>query len=108
MHSPFSEEISNLLNTCDTEVVGVCIFEQSYEPKYRPFHLLGLLGITLPYIIPEFFFSGNKTIYSSLYFNVVNGTTEGLIYNQFNDPFNKRIIQDLFLKSLLNTFPKHD
>lgn len=108
LHSPLSDEISKLLSTCKSDVVGVCIFEQAFEPKYRPFHLLGLLGITLPYVIPEFFFSGNKTIYSSIYFNVINGTIERLIYDRFNDPFKKRIIQDSFLKSLLITFPEHD
>lgn len=106
--SPFSDELSSLMKLTDSEVVGVCVFEHAYEPRYKPFHLLGLLGVTLPYIIPEIFYSGNKTIFSSLYFNADNGVTEGLVYNRFRDPYSNYIIEHSFAESILITYSKDD
>lgn len=108
VNSIFSDEIANQLTSASSEIVGISIYEHAYEPTYRSFYLIGLFGVTLPYVIPEFFYSGNKAIFSSLYFDASNGTTKGLIYHRINDPFNERIIQNSFLESILITFPKND
>jgi hypothetical protein len=108
VQSPFSDELAEILQASKADIVGVCLYEHAYEPRYKPFHLLGLLGITLPYVIPEFFYSGNKAIFSSLYFDPLTGTTKGMVYNRFNDPFNKRIIQNSFLESISKSFSNND
>ncbi len=99
-HSVFSDDLVQLSNHLETDALGVFIYEHAFEPRYKPFHLIGLAVVTLPYIIPEIFFSGNRTIASSLVIDPTTGETIQLTNRRYRDPYSSLLVQQAFLDEI--------
>lgn len=99
-HAVFSDDFVNLSNHIQTDLLGSFVYEHAYEPRYKPFHLLGLAVVTLPYIIPEIFFSGNRTIASSVIIDSKTGETIQLTNRRYRDPYSSLMVQQAFLDEI--------
>ena len=89
---------SEILN--QNENIGIILYEHKYKPRIRDFDFIGVFVITLPYVIPEFFYRGHYSNFSSFYFNSKTGLLTSNSYRNINDPFNVPLFKNQLLESL--------
>lgn len=97
-----SEEIAQRSITNDN-LIGFGFYNHAYRPQLRGFHLLGLLGVTLPYILPELFYRGNKTQTIVFIFDPKTGRMINSSNRKYNDSYSQLTIQNDIINTTLNT-----
>ena len=97
-----SDAISGMKTSGADHLLGIGIYNHAYRPQLRSFHLLGLAGVTLPYIIPELFFRGHKTQIILFVFDPKTGDMIDSSNRKYNDSFSYLNIQNDILNSSLN------
>lgn len=83
-------------------LLGFGFYNHAYRPKLRGFHLIGLVGVTLPYVLPELFFRGHKTQTIVFLFNAETGEMVNHINRKYNDSFSKYNLHNDILNTTLN------
>ena len=79
-------------------------YENQFKPRMRGIYFTGLFVVPLPYLIPEFFYSGHHSLFASFYFSSKTGQMEGVSYSQFKDPCNRFIFRNILFQSLTSTY----
>ncbi|MCE3297000.1 MAG: hypothetical protein K0R65_2714 [Crocinitomicaceae bacterium] len=105
IHPVLSEK---LIDADGNKAESFCIgkYENQFKPRVRGIYFTGLFVVPLPYLIPEFFYSGHHSLFASFYFNSKTGQMEGVSYSQFNDPCSKLIFKNVFFRSLRSAYPE--
>lgn len=96
----------NLIDTKQEKIPSYCIiqYENQFRPRMRAIHFTGLFIIPLPYVIPEFFYSGHRSMFASFYFNAQNGQMEAVSFSQFRDPANRIAFKNILYHSLNSNY----
>lgn len=97
-----SEDITRQKISDQHTLLGFGFYNHAYRPKLRGFHLIGLAGITLPYVLPELFFRGHKTQTIVFLFNSETGEMVHHINRKYNDSFSKYNLHNDILNTTLN------
>lgn len=96
----------NLIDTKQEKIRSYCIlqYENQFRPRIRAIHFTGLFVVPLPYVIPEFFYSGHRSMFASFYFNAQNGQMEAVSFSQFRDPGNRIAFKNVLYHSLNSNY----
>lgn len=97
-----SEEITRQKIADQNGLLGFGFYHHAYRPKLRGFHLIGLAGVTLPYVLPELFFRGHKTQTIVFLFNSETGEMINHVNRKYNDSFSKFNLHNDILNTTLN------
>lgn len=97
-----SGEITLQKTTDQNALLGFGFYNHAYRPKLRGFYLIGLAGVTLPYVLPELFFRGHKTQTIVFLFDSKTGEMVHHVNRKYNDSFSKLNLHNDILNTTLN------
>ncbi len=78
----------------NTDFVAFVFTEGIYRPKLKGYHFLGLFGLPLPIILPDFFIKSHQSKFVNMVVDLKTGEWLGVDYERFSEP--------LFAKSFVN------
>lgn len=100
----FREIASNSDGTFDRS--AIFIYKHQYRLKLKGLQFLAFFVVPIPYLIPEFFYSSNRSVFSGFYFDPKTGNIENPFYWNYHDPNSTLLLKNNLYNTTMKNYIK--
>jgi len=89
------------------DYISIPFFETAYKLKFRRYHMFGLFGVSLPFMIPDMILRSFQSKYTNIIIDTKTGKIAQVDYTLSFEPLTLKLMENRMYKSLQNITNNH-
>ncbi len=94
----------NLDQTGSEDYIAFAVFQYSPKVKFRKIHTIGLLGVTIPYVVSDIIIRSNDCLYAFLLIDRKSGIVKYIEYERYFEPLTPKLMNNRIYHSVTSFY----